>query len=123
MKHVLEEWLIVDEPRLGLERWLVVVEGTGRSPAPLASALGRVTGVRQVIETGARRDLYVVVLCRGTERRHAVRARIEELTDQPIYWDEILSETHDPAAATWAWLAREAAGEEDRLVDGGDAGC
>ena len=108
--------MTVDEGRLGLEKWVVRIEGDGRSAAPLAHSLSSVPGVRQILETGSRRDLHVTVICRDLAERRGIRARFEELTSRPILWDEVLSESHAPAARTWEWLARQTATDEDRLV-------
>lgn len=115
---LLRDWLVVDELRVGLEKSLVKVEGDGRHDASLVRSLERMPGVRQLLELGTRRDLLMVILTRDRAERDALRARIAEFTDRPIFWDEVLVETHRPAEGTWASLARRIAAEQDALSDG-----
>ena len=108
----LEEWVLVNERRLGLEKWLVRIEGDGRGAPDLLRRLRRLAGVRQIVETGHRRDIYVLLLSRDHGERLDLRARLEELTDRAMVWDEVLSESHHVAALTWEALAKRTAAEE-----------
>ncbi len=113
----IRDWLEVDELRLGLDKSLVKIEGDGRHDAALLRALQGMVHIRQVLELGARRDLLAVVLTRDRVERDSVRARIAELTARPVFWDEILAETHAPARLTWAALAKRIAGEQEALSE------
>ena len=113
----LEDWLLVDEQRLGLEKSVVTIRGDGRGDADLVRRLAGIAGVRQVIELAHRRDLSVVAVTRDADERLRLRALISELTSRPVYWDEVLYETHAPARHTWARLARGLAVEQGRLSE------
>ena len=113
----LEDWLLVDEQRLGLEKSVVTIRGDGRGDADLVRRLAGIAGVRQVIELAHRRDLIVVAVTRDADERLRLRALISELTSRPVYWDEVLYETHAPARHTWARLARGLAVEQGRLSE------
>jgi hypothetical protein len=104
----------VDEAALGLHRILLHFPGDGASQSDLQDALESTPGIRQILEGGHARDLWAVAVVRNDEDRALLRAALSELTDRFI-WDEVLFETHRPAAQTWRELARRAA-EDERLL-------
>lgn len=112
---VFREWLLIDEPRLGLELALLTFPGDGRRQTDLLEALRQTAGVRQIIETARKRDVVAIVLFAGPRERRDLRARLEEISHQ-IIWDDVISETHEPAPHTWRALALTAAAEEDLLA-------
>jgi hypothetical protein len=111
----IEEWLLVDERRLGLEKVLVRLIGEGRHDEDLLRQLRRLPGVRQVVETSYQRDVFAILVFRDGEEGEALRAQLEEITDRAVVWDPILLETQEPARATWVELTRRAAQDEDRI--------
>lgn len=113
-KHVLRDWLLVDENELGLELALVRFPGSGRRQKELVEALGKLVGVRQIIETERSGDVLAIVMFSGLDVRRDLRARLEELSDR-LFWDNVLSESHQPALATWRALATKAAVAEHLL--------
>jgi hypothetical protein len=108
---VFRDWLLIDELQLELELALITFPGTGRSQGELIDALRYMPGVRQIIETEHARDVLAIVIFAGPRQRRELRARLSELSDQLI-WDNILQETHEPAAITWRALALQAAADE-----------
>jgi hypothetical protein len=107
----LRPWLLVDERALLFERALILFDGKGRARSELVRALSSTPGIRQIIETGRRRDVVAVALFQGLVEREQLRARLEEL-DEPFFWEDIVFETHEPAIQTWKTIAQSAAAEE-----------
>jgi hypothetical protein len=111
----LRPWLLVDERALNFERALLHFNGAGRARPELLQVLSATSGIRQVIETGHKRDVFAIALFRGIAEREQLRARLEE-TCQPFSWDDIVLETHLPAIQTWKDIALESARQE-KLVE------
>jgi hypothetical protein len=111
----LRDWLLVDEQRLGLETALIRFPGDGRKQTELLDILKALPGIRQVVETAPRREIVVIAVFRDAQARRDLRAQLEEVAGR-ILWEEILEETHTPALATWAALARGAAVTEQLVV-------
>jgi hypothetical protein len=113
------DWTLVDELRLGLEIALVRFPGRGSRQDELLRGLSNTSGVRQILETARVRDVYAVLVFDGVHQRRALRARLEELTED-LEWDDVLYETHEPTAAMWRDLARRAAQAEGLSLDSAD---
>jgi len=110
--EVLRNWLLVDEPALGLRRALVRFPGEGARQADLIATLRRFRGVRQIFETRERRDVYAVVLHRPEEEETMVTA-LEGFGR--CYWNGISLEEHEPAIESWASFLRRSADREELL--------
>lgn len=111
----LREWLLVEEHKLDLDSAMIRFPGSGRRQSDLLRGLDGVHGVRQVIELSEQRDVLAIVIFDGRDDRRRLRAELEELAWSMI-WEDIESESHDPATATWKHLARHAAGGEGLLA-------
>lgn len=113
----LRPWLLVDEPRMGIERALVRFPGAGRRRPDLLELLRQTPGVRQLVElrTGPK-DIVAVMLFQDTRDRERLEAVIEA-EEVPYEWDEIRSEDHEPALGTWRFLVRRAAEKEKLLAE------
>lgn len=109
------EWLLIDELRLSLEVALVRFPGAGSRQGELLAGLAATVGVRHVVETGHRRDVYAFVVFDGVQQRRELRARLEEFT-KALEWDDVLFETHEPSIEMWRDLAHRAA-ETESLLD------
>jgi hypothetical protein len=111
------DWLLIDELRLGIELAILRFPGDGTPQADLIRRLRATPGVRQLLETAHKRDVVAIVLFSGARGRQEVRAQVDEIAERVI-WDDVLSETWDPAARTWRALALAAAAEEELLEPG-----
>lgn len=113
-KRPFRDWLLVDENQLGFELAVVRFRGGGRRQRELVRALKKLVGVRQIIETEESGDVLAILMFAGLEQRRDLRARLEELSDR-FFWENVLSETHEPALGTWRELARRTAEAEGLL--------
>ncbi len=113
-KPPFRDWVLVDENRLGFELAVVRFPGQGGRQKELVKALKKVVGVRQIIETEESGDVLAILIFAGLEQRRDLRARLEELSER-FFWENVLSETHEPALVTWQELARTAADAEGLL--------
>jgi hypothetical protein len=107
--------LLVEEHKLDLDTAVVRFPGVGKRQSDLLGKLLTVRGVRQILELATDRDLLVVVVFDGRSDRIRLRAELEELADS-MTWEDIESETHRPAIATWKHLARRAGRAEGFLM-------
>jgi hypothetical protein len=114
-RSVFFDSLLIDALALDVELALARVPGTGASRHDLVVALQDVNGVRQLLETGHRRDIYLVVMFEGPRHRRELRAQLDELVPE-LVWDDILFESQTSAAAAWEELARRAARDERLLL-------
>jgi hypothetical protein len=109
----LRNWILVDELALGLRMARVVFPGKGKPRPRLRESLEKLPGVVQVIELKRSHDLETIVVFTDDQER-ADTSRALSLLGQ-FSWSEILYETHDPAAMTWARQARNTAKIEGLL--------
>ena len=113
--QALRGWQLVDERELGYKRALVRFPGEGARQADLLVALRRVSGVRQIIETRERRDVYAIVIF-APEEEDRLLAKLEGLGR--CHWNGIGDEDHRPALRTWRTLLKRKARNEG-LEEGG----
>ncbi|HAL27646.1 MAG TPA: hypothetical protein DCP25_13065 [Chloroflexi bacterium] len=112
---VLRDWLLIDEQRLDLETVLLRFPGDGRRQSDLLAMLNHLPGIRQVIETASRREVVAIAVFRDAQTKRRLRAALEEVAEH-IIWEEVLTESHEPALRTWQVLTRAEAADENRLV-------
>ena len=100
------DWLLVDEPSLGVRKMIYRLPNDGMPQAGLIAAVGGLSGVRQILETGSDRELIIVALVHTDEAAHDLRARLEDLAPgRSVKMDPVEHEDHQPAIATWEFLA------------------
>jgi len=107
-----EDWLLVDEHGYGLEKVLVRFPGTGHNRHELMAALLELDRVRQVVETEPAGEIVAIAIAEDGDDRRALLERLRRLTSETFFFDVILSETHEPARATWRALAQRAGNRE-----------
>jgi hypothetical protein len=106
----LKEWMLVEEPRLGLRKVLFRVANDGLPQPRLIEALRSLTGLAQIIETSYDREILAVAVVRTDGEARDLRSRVEELApDRGVRMDLIETESHEPAARTWLEIARREA--------------
>jgi hypothetical protein len=101
------DWVLVDEPALGLLRVLYRLPNDGLPRPALLEAVAALRGVRQIIEVANDREILAIALVENLEEADRLRARIQDhAIDQPVRMDLLSHETHEPARLTWIELAR-----------------
>jgi hypothetical protein len=111
--QALRSWLLVDEPSLGYKRALARFPGEGARQVDLLASLRRVAGVRQIIETRERRDIYAIVLY-IPEEEESLLAELEGLGR--CHWNGISDEDHAPALRSWETFLKRKARAEGLLL-------
>lgn len=112
------DWLCVDEARLGVRKVLVHVANDGYELPGLVGALERLPGIRQVILTKERREVFAIALLRREEDEDGLRAQIlEHAPGHAVTLSAIRVESDRPTRAAWFALARAEASELG--LDGG----
>jgi hypothetical protein len=112
-----QDWLLVDELALGLEKVVIRVPGASRGSGEVRARLLALPQIRQLIEAEVTGDLYAIGVIRNGEERRALRAQLEELSDERPHMEPVAYETHEPARAMWRTLARRAGPEDDLSAD------
>jgi len=108
----LREWLLVEEHKLDLFTALVRVRGIdGETPGDLLKRVQEIRGVRQVFELSEHWEIVTVVVYEGRLDRERLKTELQELAIVQSF-EDIGTETHQPALATWKYLARRAAAAE-----------
>ena len=115
-KPIIRDSLIVDERRLGLLRILFRLPNDGLPQPGLLAALDGLTGVRQILEVDATREILIVAVVRSFSEADDLRARLEELAPgRSVQRDLVSFESTAAAPATWRRLAQAVAHERDEL--------
>lgn len=105
------EWMVADEPALGLLRVVYRLPNDGLPRDELREVLEELAGVRQVIELSSDREIIVVALTRDLEEAENLRAQIEDhAVGQSVRMDLVTRESHQPARRTWIELVRRELG-------------
>jgi hypothetical protein len=104
-------WLLVNEADLDVDVSFVSLR-TDEDGRAVFRSLQRLKGVRQLIRVGD--WIHAVVLHDGARDRRRIVTRLSDFVDDP-HLLPVISETYEPAVATWRRLARLKA-EQDRLL-------
>lgn len=107
-----EERFFVDEHALGLEKVVIRVPGVRTGQGRLRARVLALSQVRQLIEGETTGDLYAIAVVRNGEERRALRAQLDELSEERPDMEPVAYETHAPARRLWRHLTRMAAPHE-----------
>lgn len=108
------DWVVVDEPALGLLRFLYRLPNNGLPRPQLLDVLAGLPGVRQLVEVSGDLEILVVAVVEDLKEAEDLRSRIQDhATGEPVRMDLISHENHQPARRTWIELARRQV-ERDR---------
>jgi hypothetical protein len=113
-RGAIRDWVTVDAAALDLGAAVITIPADSiRAQATIYRALTRLIGVVRVFTAGdgEHRKVVAIVLVDGESDRRRLRAQLDE-TAYEWHWDDVDSETVEPALATWKHLARLAAASE-----------